>query len=76
MTETQTLVVRCAGCGHEMSISSRSQFGIIEDLHRDACDIDALRFEGDVDTLLALPPFDSATPTDNSAGIRINLNDL
>jgi hypothetical protein len=59
VVDTQTLTIRCTGCGAQVAVSSRSQFGIIEDLHREACDIAELEYDGDVDTLLALPPFEA-----------------
>jgi hypothetical protein len=58
VTEPQPITVRCDGCGHEMEVRSRSQYGIIEDLHREACDIQSLTHVGDIDALLALPPFE------------------
>jgi hypothetical protein len=59
VAEAPTLTVRCAGCGAEVEVCSRSQFGIVEDLHREACEIGELDYDGDVDTLLALPPFEA-----------------
>jgi hypothetical protein len=70
--DTQPLAVRCTGCGAELEVSSRSQFSIIEDLHREACDIQRLAYDGDVDTLLALPPFE---PSDAPEQISLNRDD-
>jgi hypothetical protein len=76
VTDTQTLTIRCTGCGAEVDVASRSQFGIVEDLHREACNIDALEYAGTVDTLLALPPFEHSGPPETSAAIRLDLNEL
>jgi hypothetical protein len=60
MPQNSSVVVRCDGCGHEAPVTSRSEYGVMEDLHREACDIKALTIQGTTDDLLDLPPFDSA----------------
>jgi hypothetical protein len=51
------VAVRCERCGFESEVETRSRFGIIEDLHRDACGIDALSYQGGADAVLHLPPY-------------------
>ncbi len=53
------VAVRCDGCGYDTVVTSRSQFGIIEELHRTGCDIEALSYDGDTDGVLSLPPYPS-----------------
>lgn len=51
------LRVWCDGCGYETVVTSRSRFGILEDLHSAVCDIEGLGHDGEPDAVLTLPPY-------------------
>ena len=66
--------VRCPGCGHTDLVASRSQFSVLDDLHRAACDVDELDVCGSANDLLDLPPFDGCDDDDD--GIAMTLLDV
>jgi hypothetical protein len=52
------LAVRCDGCGYETLVTSRSRFGILEELHAAVCDVPGLTFNGTSEDVLRMPPYD------------------
>ena len=51
------VVVRCDGCGHEATVTSRSELGILQELHTVACSVFELSTSASVDDMLALRPY-------------------
>ena len=50
------VTVRCHGCGHQAVVTSRSELGIVEELHMVACDVTSLT-TASTDDILSLRPY-------------------